>query len=256
MPEPQPPQFDQKTVRLETHQRELQSYGLRGLEDRMQRGLDPAGMLAVQETRKIAEDFIAKIGTTPEQVDELTKSLHVGAIWDNAEDLKKAEKPEIKAWMVLANACHEVNDTELSPDAYLADVDRIKGELQQAEMDPEAGVAKAVENIVNAAKEKFTYKDGVPFTEQDAFLHMAIAGEKYGVSKQGDLYFVGAKQLDYTMLDRLGLTTIQKEERGRTFTVYQRDGKDVAKQLYPGFALVFGDEALALKLAKTAETFN
>ena len=36
-------------------------------------------------------------------------------------------------------------------------------------------------------------------------------------------------------------------------TFFQKDGVDVVKKLYPGLAIVFGDEELALRLAKSAE---
>jgi hypothetical protein len=243
----------ERQARLDSHLAELRAYGLYGLEGRVQRGLDPAGMLAVSETRKIVERIAANAGISMEATDALTKALHTGAIWSKADDLTKAEKPEVKAWMLLADECHEVNDKDLSRDEYLQDTDRIKSDLSVAEKDPETALAQAVERIVATAKEKFIMKDGVPFSEEDAFIYMAIAGEKYGVTKAGELYFAGADQLDYSILEQEGLTIVEKEDRGRMATFYQRDGKDVVKKLYPGFAIVFGDEKLALKLAKSAE---
>ena len=245
----------ERQVRLQSHIEELRASDLHGLEGRIQRGLDPAGMLAVGETRKIIEEIMKKAKINIEDVDALTKALHVGAIWSKANDLGEAEKPEVKAWMLLADECHEVNDKDLLPDEYLEDVDRIKSDLELAEKDPEAALDKAVERIVEMAKQKFTIKDGVPFSEEDAFLYMAIAGEKYGVCKDGDLYFSGADQLDYSVLEKEGLTSIDKEDRGRMATFFQREGKDIVKKLYPGLAIVFGDEELARRLAKSAEKY-
>ena len=113
----------------------------------------------------------------------------------------------------------------------------------------------AVEHIVRGAKERFIKKDGVPFSEEDAFIYMAIAGEKYGVCKAGDLYFVGANELDYSVLEEDGLAVIEREDRESISTFFQKDGKDVVKKLYLGLAIVFGDEQLAIKLARSAETF-
>ena len=192
---------EQNKLRLETHVKQLQESNLRGLEGRAQRGLDPAGMLAVHETREIIEKLAQDAGINIKDVDELTNALHVGAIWSKADDLAKAEKPEVKAWMLLADECREVNDRDLAPNEYLGDVDRIKKDLESAEKDPEAALEKAVKDIVEQAKEKFVKKDGVPFSEQDAFLYMAIAGEKYGVCKSGELYFSGANELDYSVLE-------------------------------------------------------
>ena len=35
-----------------------------------------------------------------------------GAILDRGEDLAKAEKPEVRLWMLLADECHEKNDQD------------------------------------------------------------------------------------------------------------------------------------------------
>ncbi|MDP1718863.1 MAG: hypothetical protein Q8L24_00335 [bacterium] len=245
----------EQKIRLEAHVKELQSFGLPGLEGRVQRGLDPAGVLAVGETRKIVEEISKKAEINIQELEELTKALHTGAIWEKADDLAKAEKPEVKAWMLLADECHEVNDKDLSEKEYLQDVDRIKKDLEIDEKYPEAALDKAVEKIVATAKEKFVKKEGVPFSDTDAFLYMAIAGEKYGVCKAGDLYFAGANQLDYSALEKEGLVPVEREDRGRMATFFQREGKDIVKKLYPGLAIVFGDEELALRLAKSAERF-
>ena len=56
------PEYE-KEARLSSHKLELQGYGLRGLEGCMQRGLDPAGMLAVRETRSLVESIADKTKT-------------------------------------------------------------------------------------------------------------------------------------------------------------------------------------------------
>lgn len=248
-------QEQEHQIRLEAHKLELQNYGLRGLEGRLQRGLDPAGMLAVKETRSLMEEIARKTGTDLEKTDEVTKELHTGAVWTRADDLTQADKLEIRMWMLLADECHEVNDHDLNPGEYSQDVDRIQRELSAAVEDPDKAIEQAVRHIINSAQKKFVLKDGVPFSEEDAFLHMAIAGRKYGVCKAGELYFVGAEQLDYSLLETEGLTSSEREDRGRMVTFFQKEGKDVAKKLYPGLAIVFGDEELALKLARSAEEF-
>ena len=242
-------------ARISLHTIELQNFGLPGLEGRIQRGLDPAGMLAVKETRKIIESILSEAGIDIDAVEALTRELHMGAIWKRADDLAKAKKPEVKAWLLLANECQEVNDGDLTPEEYLKDFDRIKNNLKLSEENPKSALDKAVENIVTTAADKFIKKDGVPFSQEDAFLHMAIAGEKYGVCKAGKLYFVGADKLDYSILEKEGLVSVEKEDRGQITTFYQKDGKDVVKIKNPGYAIVFGDEELALKLAKSANKF-
>jgi len=143
----------------------------------------------------------------------------------------------------------------LDANGYIQDVDRIEKDLGEAIKNPDQAIDQAVQHILTSAKEKFVEKDGVPFSEEDAFLHMAIAGKKYGVCKAGDLYFAGSKELDYSTIEAEGLTAVEREDRGRMATFFQKDGKDVVKKLYPGLAIVFGDEELALRLAKSAEKF-
>ncbi|MDP4000681.1 MAG: hypothetical protein Q8P83_00320 [bacterium] len=248
------PEYE-KEARLASHKLELQAYGLRGLEGRLERGLDPAGMLAVKETRSIIEDIAEKSGTDIAETDEVTKDLHTGAVWSRAKDLAKAEKSEVRLWMLLADECHEVNDQDLDQDQYIEDVERIRKDLKAAQENPDEVIDQAVQRTLSSAKEKFVEKDGVPFSEEDAFLHMAIAGKKYGVCKAGELYFAGSEELDYSALEAEGLTPVDREDRGRMVTFYQKEGKDVVKKLYPGLAIVFGDEKLALRLAKSAEKF-
>jgi hypothetical protein len=242
-------------LRLASHTEQLASYGLHGLEGRLLRGLDPAGMLAVSETRQKAEELFRAAGIDLQGTEELTKALHVGAIWEKAEDLAAADKPEVRGWMYLADECHEVNDHDLAPGGYLADVDRIERDMEGAMKDPAGAIEIAVENIVGKAKQKYGQKQGVAFSEADAFLHMAIGGERFGVCKAGELYFAGARKLDYDMLADEGLTVTEREDRGRRATLYQRDGVDVVKKLYDGLAIIFGDEALALRLAKSAQKY-
>lgn len=252
-PRPGNSDLEIKKKKIEAHTLQLKNYGLYGLEGRVQHGLDPAGMLAVSEVREIVVKLLQKAGIKIEDVEALTKELHIGAIWEKSDDLAAGEKGEVKAWMLLADECHEVNDRDLSSDEYLQDVNRIKDSFHSAEKDPQAALDTAVKRIIETAKEKFTLKDGVPFAEEDAFLFMAIAGEKFGVCKDGDLYFAGAAKLDYSILEQEGLVAVEKEDRGRVTTFYQRNGEDVVKVLYPGLAIVFGDENLALRLARSAE---
>lgn len=238
---------------IESHLKDLRSYGLQGLEGRIQRGLDPAGMLAVKETRSKIQALTEKLHASLESLEELTKSLHVGAVWNRAQDLARAEKMEVRLWMLLAYACHEVNDHDLTSSEYLEDCARIEGVLNGALLDSEHVIEEAIQYLHTKAQTSFVKKDEVAFSEDDAFLFMAIAGETQGVCKAGDLYFVGANQLDFSVLANEGLVPVEREDRGRIVTFYQKDGVDRVKKLYPGLAIVFGDESLAIRFAKSAE---
>ncbi|MDP1689084.1 MAG: hypothetical protein Q8L47_03055 [bacterium] len=239
--------------RYNKHLEELRAYGLPGLEGRLDRGLDHTGMLAVQETRKEIQEIAQKLNVDIENIEVFTKALHVGDIWKNADELAMPKKTEVKVWMLLADLCHEVNGRDLSKSEYLEDSARIKQGLLQAKENPEALLEAAVQKITKEAHSKFDLKEEVPFSEDDAFLYMAIAGEKYGVCKAGNLYFAGANELDFSVLDKEGLTKIEKEDRGRISTFFQKQGRDAVKKLYPGLAIVFDNEELALRLAKSAD---
>ena len=87
-----------------------QAHNLRGLEGRIKRGLDPAGMLAVPGTRSKLEGIANAIGADMKAVDQLTAELHVGAIWNKADSLAKCEDPNVQLWMIAAEATSEKGD--------------------------------------------------------------------------------------------------------------------------------------------------
>lgn len=254
----------EKHVCLGKIQHELKQYGennqLRGLEGRMQRGLDPAGMIAVEETLGKLEDIGNALGVDMVEFIKLTNALHVGAIWDYAEEFVKGTDPALQLWMVTGEACVSGKEKEgdLSPEEFLKDVERVHSLLDEAVADPQAFVKRSQEELVLRASEKFHLKDGVPFSEvDDGFLSAAICGYRSAVVRDKDgLLFVGAGNLDYSVLGGAGLTEVTRfdERRGadQVFWV-DAEGNDVVKVLYPGFSIVFGDrEDVALMLAKTA----
>lgn len=245
--------------RLKQHKAELSKSGIRGLEGRLQRGLDPMGMLSVREVRDRIMKLADVTGMDMEKLHELTTELHFGAIWGRAEELAKAESPEVRTWMMLAELTEEENAKDKDQEGYLKDVDRITGELESLAADPEQGLARiqeAVTDTVDHATDRFVMEDGVPYAETDAFLHMAIAGETAGVVKSGDLYFVGSNELDFaTVAKEHGLKEeVRKDDyRGGVETTFYvgENGVEV-KKLGPGFCIVFGgDKGLAKDLART-----
>jgi hypothetical protein len=240
----------------ESHRNELQTYeaehGLRDLEGRLLRGLDPAGMLAIEETRELVKSKLSV--ASYDSLVALTNGLHVGGIWENAEKLAVADSEEVKAWMLMAYACEEVNDKDLSELSYLKDFERVKEVLFTTSFDT------AVHALKDSATSLYTVEEynghNIPVSKHDAFLEMAMTGYTSGVvaseqeSGEPTLYFVGANELDFeSFANEQGLTAVEKEDRGRMSTFYQKDGQDVAKKLYKGFAIVFGDKELALDLA-------
>jgi hypothetical protein len=239
----------------EQHMSQLSEYaqkqGLHGLEGRLIRGLDPAGMLAVHETNAIVRSKIHPDNYS--KLVQLTNQLHVGGIWDNAEKLKQASEDEVKAWFLMADVCIEVNHKDLTPEEYILDFQRVKKDLQEKSPDD------AVKEMREKAKGSFTlepYKGkSIPLgISDDSFLHMAICGYKAGIVKGGDLYFVGSKEFDFERFAKQNsLTHLEKEDRGRMCNFYQSNGKDAVKQLYPGLAIVFGNKELAYELALSSK---
>jgi len=243
-------------------------YGVKGLDGRLLREIDPAGMLAIKDTREIIMDgaepavrraypgaeldresqYVEDLRGFMDGLIDLTNKLHVGAVWSKADDLKKADTTDVRMWLLMAYACKEAKDKDYTADEYVADFDRVKKVLSEtpikdavAEMHSRAGSYFSVES--------YKGKD-VPFSDKDAFLYMAIAGHKFGVVQAGDIYFVGADELDFgAFADEHGLSAVDKEDRGRMATFYQKNGKDVVKKLYPGLAIVFGGKDMAMELA-------
>jgi hypothetical protein len=254
----------EKHVQLGKIRHELKTYGelnhFRGLVGRMQRGLDPAGMIAVEETLGKLEEIGNALGVDLMEFVKLTNALHVGAIWDYAQDFVLGTNKELQLWMVTGEACVSGKEKEgdLSPEEFMVDVKRVHGLLDEAVADPQAFVKRSQEELVLRASEKFQLKDGVPFSEvDDGFLAAAICGYQAAVVLDKDgLLFVGAANLDYAYLLGAGLTeTTRFDERRGVDQVFWVDaeGNDVVKVLYTGFAIVFGGrEDVAQTLARTA----
>lgn len=243
--------------KIEDIRKQLQEYGeenkLKGLEGRIERGLDPAGMLAVKETREKLEKIAKALGAKIENVVKLTNELHVGAIWDRADDLVNGYDPAVETWMIAAEiaASDEEKKGDLEKEEFLKDYKRVNWWLDKAVEDPEWSAKQAKEDLIESSKEQFKMEDGVPISKLDSgFLAMAVNGYEAGVVEQGGMLFVGAKELDFDVLEKLGLHTEEKEDRGRKAIFYvDENGKDIVKKLYPGLGIVLtGDKKLAKEL--------
>ncbi|MCA9308864.1 hypothetical protein KC973_00650 [Candidatus Saccharibacteria bacterium] len=233
--------------------------GLQGLEGRTIQGLDPSGMLAVTETRRRIEQLVGQYGADMELVEQLTNTLHVGGIWQYAEQLSHGS-PEATVWTVMGEATVSGKETtgDLSETEFAADYKRVIRQLDDALSDPGGFAAVAHEHLITRAREQFVVDDGVAVSDKpEGFLAMAVSGHRSGVVAAGDgLKYVGAAELDFdSVAEKNGLTKIVKEDRGRDVTFYvSGDGADVIKQLYPGFGIVLtGDLGLAKQLAATVD---
>lgn len=246
--------------KVATAKEELQKYGeqykLRGLEGRIQRGLDPAGMLAVTETREKLKKVADVLGASIEDVVSLTNELHTGAIWKNADILAEGVDPKVQVWLIAGEATNaeKAQEGELTPEGFVKDLERVNRLLDEALKNPQGFVQRARNSIQEQARTKITVEDGIPISDADIFLEMAASGYRAGISRDAEgLLFVGADELDYKVLEELGLHVEEKEDRGRKAIFYVDDkGNNVVKRLYPGFAIVFdGKMDVAKRLAKS-----
>lgn len=233
-------------------------YGLRGLDGRVERGLDPAGLLAVEETRNKLLQVTTALGTPPDALLALTNDLHVGGIWKNADRLADGKDPSVRGWMVAAEISVRGREKEgnLDTDQFVMDLQRINTVLDSAVADPEKFAVESQVNLIEKSKSQFTIEDGVPFSTLDnGFLAMAINGYKAGITETTDgLLFVGADELDYRVLEESGFRAIIREDRGRQATFYVDEaGVEVVKKIYPGFAIVLKDNVDLAQQRKVAK---
>ncbi|MFN7159992.1 MAG: hypothetical protein ACK4NC_00095 [Candidatus Gracilibacteria bacterium] len=244
---------------------ELKVYGenhkLRGLEGRIFRGLDIAGMLAVETTRKLAEQIADKMQVSMSDLEKVTNELHVGTIWEYSDKFLSSKDAAVNVWMILAERCigPKIKPGDLSSEEFIEDTKRVITELSEAAEDPQTFLTQAVENQVIQAKKGFEIVDGVAFIKQEgSFLHAAIAGLKSGISERVSdnetLFHVGAQTLDLNKVaQQFSLKEVEREDRGRVVTFYQNsEDQDVIKKLYPGYGIVFNSREVAIALAKTA----
>ena len=232
-------------LRINCIKEELEEYGknnkLRGLEGRVQRGLDPAGILALNETRDDVQYLVKKFGGNIEDLEKFTNEIHVGGVWDNADKLANKNDPEGKAWMIMAQVTDKDKKVfgDMEKDDFLKDLKRIKINLTHAKINPSA----FHDGMKKKCLDSFEEKNGIPYSKEDTgFVSMAIAGHKAGIVEDDKgLLFVGSKELDYSILENeCDLVKNTREDRGRMIDFYQdKDGNDVVKKLYPGFAIVF-----------------
>ncbi len=217
---------------------------IRPLTDRMRRGLNEAASLALDDTAGLAKLMSSNLGASYEDVEKMTLDINGGGPWAYAHDLDQAEKPAVKAWMMLnaATTIGREREMDLTPKEFMQDVDRVKGNLLEAAGDTEAFWPKAKEHVLEASKKLYRVEDGVPISEVDnGFVAMAINGYEAGVWQDADgMVFVGAKDLDESLFEKWGLKTELREDRGRKDVVFYVNDKGEAlfKKVYPGFLVV------------------
>lgn len=251
-----------------------EAHGFKGFEARTQFGLDPAAMLTIDSAKADAEAVAEKLGTTPEAVWAVVKELHTSGPWAKSDQLSAAADPAVRAYLVLAAACHESGWPGFKPDEYMQDRERVIADLKGFD----AGQFDAKrQEIVDRVKIDHVVDGVVPVAEGDVALPLAIQGYKGCVAKAGEMRFAQTTNIPDQLLEQHGLVkgfaevfagpgnfqrvALDSPEaaKGRVIWVEAAeqskplaDMAPAAKRIAPGYVLAYGNEKLAVDLVKDA----
>ncbi len=231
-------------------QSQLKDYGdqkgIRGLEGRLERGLDPTGMLAVSETAAKVTKIATQLGLARSELPkaiEFINRLHTGDIWKEADLLKAGKDPRVKLWLTLAYVTgHDKGRVPFGEREFQRDYERVNRLLDEVLKNPAGFASTQHARFLEEAGSVFEIKEGVAFSRRDVFASMAVRGECSGVIQADNgLLFVGADAFDYSALSGMGLIlpggkAVSALERGDVFVDGQ--GRQAVKYLGKGFAIV------------------
>lgn len=259
-----------------------EKYGMKGkLAGRVKFGLDPAGMMVMRESAPLTAKLAEALGTTPEKVWPLIKELHEKGPWELADRLTAAAEPEIKAYLVMADACHESGWPGYTPAKYLEDRTRVIDELgsftadkfeeRRKHLQERIGEMELIPQNVNGKEIK------VPIVSTDAALPLSTQGYKGCVVRQGEMRFAQTANIPDSLLEGAGLTpgfaeVFSPEKQGFERVSYEgrpagarvvwveqsQAGKPLeemepaVKRIAPGFLLTYANEGLAVSLVAKA----
>lgn len=254
-----------------------QADGMSGaLTGRTRFGLDPASMMSLRDTAPLTNKIVEALGTTVEKVWPLIQELHARGPWGMADRLNAAADPEIRAYIVMAAATHEMG-SGYTPRAYLADRARVVAELGAFSVDKFAEYKQALEEHVEGFEDQTTQIEGVTVkiacVSSDAALALAVKGYQGCVVRFNDLRFAQTAEIPDALLEEVGLVKGFGEKYdpakqgfgrfpsgtigARQVWVKKEDAaKDIAemtpivKRISPGYCLTYKDEAMALDLVR------
>ena len=103
------PSFEDIVVELVAYGKE---HELHGLEGRSVRGLDPAGLLAVNVTRGKVIVLAEALGARIDDVENFTERLHTNGPWQDVDALSEGERPEVCVWIVMGEITIRGRDKE------------------------------------------------------------------------------------------------------------------------------------------------
>ncbi len=254
-----------------------ESHGMQGkLEGRVKFGLDPAGMMVVRDTAPLSAKIAESLGTDTEKVWPLIKQLHEQGPWNSADRLKAADDGEIRAYIVLAEACHESGWPGYTPAKYLEDRKRVIDQLSSFSVDEFATRKTDLENRVENFEDLSRTVDGkevkLAAATNDAALPLSVRGFKGCVIRDGEKRFAQTSNIADKLLEDAGLVPgfaekfnpekqgfdrvpMDQAAGGRVVWVDKTQiGKPLeemepaAKRIAPGYLLTYGNETLAVDL--------
>ncbi len=222
------------------------------LADRVNRGLDPMGILALEETNKKVQMLCEKMDIEYTDLLKMTTDIHLTGPWRYIKKLKKAADPVTKAWMMLnaVNTMGLERELDFTEKEFLDDIDRIHEKLDEAIEDPVSFFEIAKPNLMEESRKRYRVDKGIPVSEySNGFIAMGINGFKAGVYQDPDgMLFVGsAKEINDDVIANWGLKPIVRNDRRvvqgkvieREVTFYENaDGEKLAKKIHPGFVVV------------------
>jgi len=261
---PRPKKIDERitatTQELVTYS---QSHAIPSLSDRIRRGLDPIGMLALDSTKKSIQDICKKLSVSYEDIEKMTLDIQLTGPWKYADKFKNPQDPATKIWIMLkaihTTALEKHREQDLTPKEFLTYLAQVKHLLSTAVKDPHAFFPKAYQHAIEDSQKEFRIEDGVPISEKDnGMIAMAVNGHRAGIYQDADGFLhVGADQIDDDTFLKWGLKTEQRDDgRGRIVTFFVNDkGEGIAKKLYPGYVIVLSRNFdLAKAIVQKVET--
>jgi hypothetical protein len=237
-----------EATKIDSIRRELTDFSadnkIPKIEDRIRRGLDPVGIIALEETNEKVRNFCQKNNIDYEEVKKMVLNIQLNGPWEYSQQIKKAEDPVVKTWIMLnaANTVGKEREMDLTSEEFLKDIERINSVFKDADNNPSTFFEQAKEHVLEKSKERFRVENGVPISEMDnGFIAMAINGYDAGIIQDADgLLFVGAKSIDESIFKEWNLTEEERDDgRGHKATFYVNDRKEtIIKKLHPGFLIV------------------
>lgn len=214
-----------------------QEHGIRSMNSRWRRGMNPAAILALGRTREVVQDIIAKIESekTDEAYENLVRmavDIQSGGPWKYAERLREGADLATRLWYLLEYASATGRERQLTQREFLEEVRKTKSTLEQLALEDGAGTDRAIAEIRSNARESLRIEDGVPVAESaHGFIDMAIQGYKSGVIQDADgMLYVGAEEVPEGLLSSWGLERVVREREGKTLEEYLSPGGDLLVQ--------------------------